>query len=315
MLVTHLVPDLTRSQPGSHQLLVHHQQQQQQQQQQQHVHLAHYWELLSAAPPPPHFPSHAHHQLQGPLTDQSPIMDVQLDLLAQDQQHHQYHQQQQVLQSQVAPAAFFFSQPQDHSPPLLFDQLFEQHAAHSQFQVLQHQQQQQQGLLSPSPDSKQAHSFAAPDSLHSFAPVHSTAVPRYIQHPASITPIIGNTQTQASFNPVLQQSKRKLKAPRFKATESDLEYLLSVFESNPFPNASKRAQIAKRIGISDKQVVVWFQNRRASCKVNGIVAVKPRKGSSDADGGVKAYVSAKSEKMGTLVPLTEGNPFFYAIKE
>ncbi|KAJ3343312.1 hypothetical protein HDU83_005707 [Entophlyctis luteolus] len=92
---------------------------------------------------------------------------------------------------------------------------------------------------------------------------------------------------------------RKQKSPRFKATQEELKFLMSVFETNPFPNAKMRQFISKKVGMSDKQVVVWFQNKRASCKVNGILAVKPKKG--DSAGVVP----------GNLVQVSAENPFFF----
>ncbi|KAJ3344959.1 hypothetical protein HDU83_004586 [Entophlyctis luteolus] len=91
----------------------------------------------------------------------------------------------------------------------------------------------------------------------------------------------------------------KQKSRRFKANEDELKFLMSVFESNPFPNAKMRQFISKKVGMSDKQVVVWFQNKRANCKVNGIVAVKPKKGD------LAATVT------GNLVQVSLENPFFF----
>ncbi|KAJ3197025.1 hypothetical protein HDU82_001572 [Entophlyctis luteolus] len=103
----------------------------------------------------------------------------------------------------------------------------------------------------------------------------------------------------ASRNGASAGPDRKQKPPRFKATEEELKFLMSVFETNPFPNAKMRQFISKKVGMSDKQVVVWFQNKRASCKVNGIVAVKPKKG------------DMATVVPGNLVQVSTENPFFF----
>ncbi|KAI9347016.1 hypothetical protein BDR26DRAFT_855519 [Obelidium mucronatum] len=64
---------------------------------------------------------------------------------------------------------------------------------------------------------------------------------------------------------------------RFRATPQELDYLMTHFEQNPFPDASTRTEISETLHISEKQVLVWFQNRRATLKSNGIVAVKPKR--------------------------------------
>ncbi|KAI9336541.1 hypothetical protein BDR26DRAFT_864770 [Obelidium mucronatum] len=95
----------------------------------------------------------------------------------------------------------------------------------------------------------------------------------------------------------------KTKKMRFRATKQELEYLLHVFESNPFPSASQRKIISEKLKLEPKQVLFWFQNRRATLKSNGIVAVKPKKTSS---GGVS---SPRKDLM--LEQLSPENPYFY----
>ncbi|KAJ3003914.1 UNVERIFIED_CONTAM: hypothetical protein HDU68_005439 [Siphonaria sp. JEL0065] len=104
------------------------------------------------------------------------------------------------------------------------------------------------------------------------------------------------TESTASSSPPPQPKGKKM---RFRATKSELEYLLKVFETNPFPSASQRQQVATRLKLEPKQVLFWFQNRRATLKTNGIVAVKPKKatGSTVAADG--------------LEQLSADNPYFY----
>ncbi|ORY52331.1 hypothetical protein BCR33DRAFT_631163, partial [Rhizoclosmatium globosum] len=53
---------------------------------------------------------------------------------------------------------------------------------------------------------------------------------------------------------------------RFKAKDNDLKCLMAVFEKNPFPSVSLRKKLAERLGLEQKQVQFWFQNRRATLK-------------------------------------------------
>jgi hypothetical protein len=40
-----------------------------------------------------------------------------------------------------------------------------------------------------------------------------------------------------------------------------------VFRENQHPDENERAELARRLGITGKQVKFWFQNRRSSVKV------------------------------------------------
>ncbi|KAI8610911.1 Homeodomain-like protein, partial [Chytriomyces sp. MP71] len=53
---------------------------------------------------------------------------------------------------------------------------------------------------------------------------------------------------------------------RFRATEAELTFLLSVFEANPFPSTRQRIQLAEKLNLDPKQILFWFQNRRATLK-------------------------------------------------
>ncbi|ORY47833.1 Homeodomain-like protein, partial [Rhizoclosmatium globosum] len=56
------------------------------------------------------------------------------------------------------------------------------------------------------------------------------------------------------------------KKPRFRATPTELAFLLKIFESNPFPSTKFRAQIAAKLNLTERQVMFWFQNRRSSLR-------------------------------------------------
>ncbi|KAJ3226924.1 hypothetical protein HDU78_010160 [Chytriomyces hyalinus] len=61
------------------------------------------------------------------------------------------------------------------------------------------------------------------------------------------------------------------KTNRFRATPSELNLLLSIFERNAFPSRILRQKLADHLRLSVRQIQLWFQNRRASLKSNGSV--------------------------------------------
>ncbi|KAJ3266751.1 hypothetical protein HDU77_010859 [Chytriomyces hyalinus] len=85
---------------------------------------------------------------------------------------------------------------------------------------------------------------------------------------------------------------------RFKVKDNDLKCLLAVFEKNPFPSVGLRRKLSERLNMEQKQVQFWFQNRRATLKMNGIHVLKPK-----VNGGVR-------EKPG-LVPVSGHGDFFF----
>ncbi|KAJ3062344.1 hypothetical protein HDU98_001781, partial [Podochytrium sp. JEL0797] len=117
------------------------------------------------------------------------------------------------------------------------------------------------------------------------------------------------TATQRSSPPGSPDAKKTSKSNcgdgkknRFKATEAELPILSAVFEKNPFPSAILRQKLADRLGLESKQIQFWFQNRRATLKINGIHVIKPKKTKAPS-----ASFKAKPD----LSPLTDGNPYFY----
>ncbi|KAI8834283.1 Homeodomain-like protein, partial [Chytriomyces cf. hyalinus JEL632] len=56
------------------------------------------------------------------------------------------------------------------------------------------------------------------------------------------------------------------KSNRFRATPSELNLLLSIFERNAFPSRILRQKLAHHLRLSVRQIQLWFQNRRASLK-------------------------------------------------
>ncbi|KAA1467970.1 homeobox-domain-containing protein [Dentipellis sp. KUC8613] len=53
---------------------------------------------------------------------------------------------------------------------------------------------------------------------------------------------------------------------RRRATDTQIQALYSVFETNPYPTREERSSLAEEIGMEYKTVTVWFQNRRQSAQ-------------------------------------------------
>ncbi|KAJ3233543.1 hypothetical protein HDU81_002228 [Chytriomyces hyalinus] len=118
--------------------------------------------------------------------------------------------------------------------------------------------------------------------------------------------------TTLSHPPTTKPATTAVKPGKFKPTESQLTLLASLFEKNPFPSAAMRTNLADAMGVQPKQIRFWFQNRRATYKINGIHMLKPqavvgKKGSSSIAGSVE-------EEELDLEPVSNENPFFYVEK-
>ncbi|KAI8613257.1 hypothetical protein BC830DRAFT_1133090 [Chytriomyces sp. MP71] len=103
------------------------------------------------------------------------------------------------------------------------------------------------------------------------------------------------------------------KPAKFKPTEHQLSTLISVFEKNPFPSAALRTTLSEMLRIQPKQVRFWFQNRRATYKINGVHVLKPRKTKS-GDVKVPVLVNGKDGQEVDLAPISSENPYFYVEK-
>ncbi|KAK9476923.1 Homeodomain-like protein, partial [Lipomyces japonicus] len=61
-------------------------------------------------------------------------------------------------------------------------------------------------------------------------------------------------------NPPLARRKRRRTSP------NELQILHTEFMRCPKPHRHTRQEIAKRVGMTEKAVQIWFQNRRQSCR-------------------------------------------------
>ena len=72
-------------------------------------------------------------------------------------------------------------------------------------------------------------------------------------------------------------------APRWNVTAAQLAILEDVYVKEAYPSVEVRGSLANHLGITTRQVQVWFQNRRSKAK-KMIGAAAPKKISTWASG-------------------------------
>ncbi|KAJ3381358.1 hypothetical protein HDU80_001852 [Chytriomyces hyalinus] len=137
--------------------------------------------------------------------------------------------------------------------------------------------------------------------------------PNYGTHPATTlykdTTTLSHQPTEPTAKPAAA-----IKPGKFRPTESQLAMLASLFEKNPFPSATLRTSLADAMGVQPKQIRFWFQNRRATYKINGIHVLKPNAVVGRKTGSVASISGGVKEEELDLEPVSDENPFFYVEK-
>ena len=68
-----------------------------------------------------------------------------------------------------------------------------------------------------------------------------------------------------------EMAKRaKLAAPRWTITKAQLRQLEAVFEQVKAPSLAVRQKLATQMGVSPRQIQVWFRNRRQRVRLQGM---------------------------------------------
>ncbi|TPX51295.1 hypothetical protein CcCBS67573_g10040 [Chytriomyces confervae] len=103
-----------------------------------------------------------------------------------------------------------------------------------------------------------------------------------IVHHAMKTPINPNLRIQRRSSSAVDEnintgSQTDAKPVRFHPTPCELQTLVGVFEVNPFPSRVLREKLAQHMGITMRQIQLWFQNRRAFKKAAGLTFTRPLK--------------------------------------
>ncbi|KAG4284847.1 hypothetical protein FPRO04_05229 [Fusarium proliferatum] len=105
-------------------------------------------------------------------------------------------------------------------------------------------------------DSTKSPSFAAtPDK-------HAPPAPRF--HDIAVTPQSLPPLADASTNSAVSatDSEKHPKGKRKRTTAKDKMVLEEAYSSNPKPDKQARLDIVQRVSLSEKEVQIWFQNRR-----------------------------------------------------
>ncbi|TPX66516.1 hypothetical protein CcCBS67573_g07808 [Chytriomyces confervae] len=216
----------------------------------------------------------------------------------------------------VPQTEFAFKQQPQHQQPPLFD-------AKSSFLEPQKALSKHAQFAFPAPALVPAATIAeaeesptlevVPHALLSFSNNEARSNPTSPESPVT------HMQPQNSLTPtvldLMKQGEAGAKAQKFKPTEAQLSTLVGVFEKNPFPSAALRSHLAEVLQIQPKQVRFWFQNRRATYKINGVYVIKPKKASarksSDACEAPAPEHTSVGEHEPDLAPVSSENPYFF----
>jgi len=90
--------------------------------------------------------------------------------------------------------------------------------------------------------------------------------------PASVSTSSGDAMNLASpeTSPLKRRSRSRSaadsKTKRKRKTPEQLSILEREFEANPMPNKDVRDHLSQHLGLTSRQVQIWFQNKRAKVK-------------------------------------------------
>lgn len=106
-------------------------------------------------------------------------------------------------------------------------------------------------------------------------------------------------------------SKKVSKPKRTRATGETLDILKQEFEVNPNPTTQRRKKISELTGLPEKNVRIWFQNRRAKLRKSG---GQPKSGDNSADSGAGAMVREDSHDCAAFfdrIPVNINNNYYF----
>lgn len=94
--------------------------------------------------------------------------------------------------------------------------------------------------------------------------------PENMEYPLQIQPELAsntNNHNRSQDANNYEGDGNLLRNKRARATPEQIAYLEASFNNNPMPNCKVREVIAQRIGMSERSIQIWFQNRRAKVKL------------------------------------------------
>ncbi|XP_018650702.1 putative homeobox protein [Schistosoma mansoni] len=92
----------------------------------------------------------------------------------------------------------------------------------------------------------------------------TTSTMQQLKHDGDFSDELNETSTIQFYNKVSQQRKRRKTRTTF--SNCQLNELENNFNRQRYLTPTDRDRIAKHLGLTNTQVITWFQNRRAKLK-------------------------------------------------
>ncbi|AQZ11798.1 PHO2 (YDL106C) [Zygosaccharomyces parabailii] len=106
------------------------------------------------------------------------------------------------------------------------------------------------------------------------------------------------------------QERKTGKPKRTRARGEALDILKREFEVNPSPTSQRRKKLSEMTGLPEKNVRIWFQNRRAKLRKDDRAGHREG-GDNGGDNGLGAYDGTESATFFDRIPLNINNNYYF----
>lgn len=187
-------------------------------------------------------------------------------------------------------------------------------------------------ILSPQQQEKQQHRTEGPEQqLHTHEPnpgmnakpitlAHDSSIQGNSQHTNSLISDmafednIRNSEPTTSTNQGDAEDKKNSKPKRTRATGEALDILKKEFDMNPNPTSQRRKKLSELTGLPEKNVRIWFQNRRAKLRKGDRRGLREESGGIDSSAisGLLPYDnSSECTTFFDRIPLNINNNYYF----
>ncbi|CAR25748.1 hypothetical protein ZYGR_0A03170 [Zygosaccharomyces rouxii] len=134
---------------------------------------------------------------------------------------------------------------------------------------------------------------------------------------SSTSPQEDRKSATITANSVISNSDNSSSKPkRTRARGEALDILKREFETNPNPTSQRRKKLSEMTGLPEKNVRIWFQNRRAKLRKDDRAGVRDGSGglTGDNTGDSNAFYSYDNGENSTLfdqIPLNINNNYYF----